>query len=378
MDLVIVGMRFQSAYKRGMVKTGDFLLLEKEPSNTANKNAVAVFQQYTHNGSSGSKIGYIRDADLDKLHREIFSKLSHNGYLSNSKVKFSVTKVSENYICIAYADDLRGILVSKEDQVRKELEALKAAKEAALASLQGTPSVTTLSGVASLSANGYITGNTLFSTGAASTTASLATTNSINTLKKETNTMNFNTNSIKDSFFREVKNVAFDITSGKLGVTSKDGISVYTKDGVSVNPITDMGVALPAFAMRVPVADLKEGDILIGNGDPVFFKEFYVDSKDHTTGYKTVSLNGAIQEVGVVTNMFFGKNTVLAVKNMFGESASGSIDPMMMLAMSGMLGDDSNSKIDPMMLMLMSGGMGGGNAGGGMNPMMLALMMSKK
>ena len=134
-----------------------------------------------------------------------------------------------------------------------------------------------------------------------------------------------------------------------------------------------MGFDIPAFARRVPVADLSEGDILVGNGEPVFFKEFFADPKGGATGYKTVTLNGTVQEVGNVTNLFFGKNSVLAVKNMF-SNESGGMNPMMMLAMSGALGGDS--KIDPLMLMMMSGGFGGSS--NGMNPMMLALMLAKK
>ena len=35
-------------------------------------------------------------------------------------------------------------------------------------------------------------------------------------------------------------------------------------DGVSVNPITEMGFTIPAFAMRVPIEQLAAGDIIIG------------------------------------------------------------------------------------------------------------------
>jgi hypothetical protein len=342
--LIVVGMRYQKDYFKGMVNAKEQVFLVPEPSNSVNQQALAV--HFTDAKGRTTKIGFIRDQDLYACR----NKLKCYPNLGDRYFTATVQSVYQNYLVI-HVDNSN------------------------YATAQPDARVWVSNGVTSL--NNVSSGKIDWST------ATIASSTQVKpvpqTTNKETNTMNFNTNSIKDSFFREVKNVAFDITSGKLGVTSKDGISVYTKDGVSVNPITDMGVSLPAFAMRVPVADLKEGDILIGNGDPVFFKEFFVDSKDNniTTGYKTVSLNGAIQEVGVVTNMFFGKNTVLAVKNMFGESTSGDMNPMMMLAMSGMLGGDSSSKIDPMMLMLMSGGMGGGNTGG-MNPMMLALLMSKK
>lgn len=339
--LIVVGMRYQPEYYKGKVNAGDKVVLKPEPLNSANPSALAVY--FIDEKWNDIKIGFIRDQDLYKAKNTLkcYAKPGEQAFIA------TVNSVYQNYIVI---------VVDESNYETPEISKWCSAPAASLATTNGI----------SISACN-ITGASPF-----------VITTSANSIpsKKETNTMNFNTNSIKDSFFREVKNVAFDITSGKLGVTSKDGISVYTKEGVSVNPITDMGVTLPAFAMRVPVADLKEGDILIGNGDPVFFKDFYVDSKDQTTGYQTVTLDGRIQEVGVVTNMFFGKNTVLAVKNMFSETTSGTMNPMMLMAMSGMLGGDSGGKIDPMMLMLMSGGMG--ESAGGMNPMMLALLMSKK
>lgn len=349
--LIVVGMRYQKDYYRGLITAGSKVLLVPEPTNSVNPNALSVYSE-----SKETKIGFIRDADLHMAKNVLKCYAGQGEKLYTATVQ----SVYTNYIVI-HVDE--GNFIHKYRSPYEESDSLYVS----------TPS-SRYSGVAhpSIGIN-----NSGISVNTTTTTANIINTLNGNTQQsnKETN-MNFNTNSIKDSFFREVKNVAFDITTGKLGVTSKDGISVYSKDGVSVNPITDMGVTLPAFAMRVPVADLKEGDILIGNGEPVFFKEFFVDSKEQTTGYKTVSLNGVVQEVGVVTNMFFGKNTVLAVKNMFGETTSGDMNPMMMLAMSGMLGGDSNSKIDPVVLMMMmSGGMGGSNT---MNPMMMALMLSKK
>jgi len=184
-----------------------------------------------------------------------------------------------------------------------------------------------------------------------------------NTVKDE-NKM-FNTNSMRDSFFREVKNVAIDIQSGKFGVVTTDGISVYdaANGGVSVNPITDFGVKVPAFAMRVAITDLKAGDIIVGGSEPSFFVELLKEG-----GYVVTTMSGERRTVGSVTNMFFGKNTVLAVKNMFGEG----VNPMMMALM---MGDDKKGEgFDMKTFALMS--MMGQNAGnGGMDSNMLMMMM---
>lgn len=176
-----------------------------------------------------------------------------------------------------------------------------------------------------------------------------------------------NTNSMRDSFFREVKNVAIDIQSGKFGVISQDGISVYNAGTVEVNPIQELGVKVPAFAIRVPVDQLAEGDIILSGADATFFKA------KTEQGYEVVTLSGEVKQVGQVSNMFFGKNTVLAVKNMFG--SAGGMNPMM-LAM--LMGDGEFAKGDNKNLMLamaMSGGMGGSEGMGGMNPLMLMMLL---
>lgn len=179
----------------------------------------------------------------------------------------------------------------------------------------------------------------------------------INTQKEPK--MNISSN-IRDSFFREVKNVAIDFQTGKFGVVSNDGISVYTDGVVSVNPITEFGIKIPAFAMRIAVTDLKDGDIIINGNEYSFFKGLT------DQGYEVVSLNGEVKQVGSVTNLFFGKNSVLAVKNMFSGS-SGNMNPMMMALM---LGDSKEFDMKTFAMMSM---MGGGQVDSNML-MMLTLM----
>lgn len=182
-------------------------------------------------------------------------------------------------------------------------------------------------------------------------------------IKKEETKMAINTNSMRDNFFREVKNVAIDIQTGKFGILSSEGISVFVDGGISVNPIQELGVKIPAFAFRVAVADLKVGDIVISGTDTSFFK----GKTDN--GYEVLTLSGEVKTVGNVTNMFFGKNTVLAVRNMFGEGTN----PMLMAMM---MGDGKDFDMKTFALMSMMGG-GAGMGGEGMNPMLMAMMLSK-
>jgi hypothetical protein len=181
--------------------------------------------------------------------------------------------------------------------------------------------------------------------------------------KKETK---MNTNSMRDSFFREVKNAVLDITTGSFGIVTADGISVYKDGAVSVNPLVDMGVKVPAFAMRVDVATLTEGDIIL-NGNTTYFYKGKTE-----TGYEIVAMNGEVKQVGAVTNLFFGKNTVLAIKNMM---AGTGMNPLIMAMMMGDTeGKGFNMKTFALMSML-----GAKSENGGMdsNMLMMMLMMDK-
>lgn len=332
--LIVVGMRytdpkhqraFNTEYARK--KAGKLLVtlsLEGNESGVRDLDGrVKAYAVYCNLPETGSiKLGYIRNKDLPALS---FHRPTITGYV--------VTGVQANYLVLTQeaqdsVDDLR--LVSGNNPYKALLDEY----------------------------------------GDFNTPGNIQITKTSN-ISKQPKESKMNTASLKDSFFREVKNVVIDIQSGKLGVTSKDGIATFANNQVSVNPIVDFGIKIPAFAMRVEVTNLAEGDIIISGDESTFFK-----SKTES-GYEVVTLSGEVRQVGSVSNMFFGKNTVLAVKNMFGEGTN----PMMMAMLMGdgfsSGGDNKNMML---MMMAMSGGMGGSadNIGmGGMNPMMLAMLMSK-
>ena len=334
--LIVVGMRytdpkhqraFNAEYARK--KAGKLLVtlsLEDNESGIRDLDGrVKAYAVYCNLPETGSiKLGYIRNKDLPALS---FHRPTITGYV--------VTGVQANYLVLIQeaqesVDDIT--LVSGNNPCKALLDEY---------------------------GDFYPLGNT-------------QNTNTSN-ISEQPKESKMNTASLKDSFFREVKNVVIDIQSGKLGVTSKDGIATFANNQVSVNPIVDFGIKIPAFAMRVEVTNLAEGDIIISGDEPTFFK-----SKTES-GYEVVTLSGEVRQVGSVSNMFFGKNTVLAVKNMFGEGTN----PMMMAMLMGDgfgSGDKGDNKNMMLMMMAMSGGMGGSadNSGmGGMNPMMLAMLMSK-
>jgi len=310
--LIAVGMRFRPTQDQEYLKS--FIPQINDPGSI--KPEVEIKHEYNTNGVNGQAyavlikgvhVAYIRNADIPQY--EVAAAQTLAGY----GAKYTITKYTPNYLILQRLPS----------------------------SLQNTAAYTfAASGTSKRFANltSNTTGNLVVNG------EEVATKKYVNEqLNKSKDTqMNIQSN-MRDSFFREVKNVAIDIQSGKFGVQSQDGISVYVDGGVSVNPITDFGVKVPAFAMRVAVETLEEGDIIISGQDAYFFKQ------KTESGYEVVTLNGEVKQVGQVTNLFFGKNTVLAVKNMFGENTN----PMMMAMM---MGDGKEFDMKTFAMMSMMGG----------------------
>ena len=363
-ELIVVGMRYQPHYAKSKLTVNDIVFLVKETSNKVNTKAVAVHipleGEVLH---AGNRIGYIRNSDLCEAN-ELAFRFNDYTKLTLVTTRFRVSRIHANYLRIEPVEGTSTIKPTGSTGMLSNASESIHPINSFYDSVIKKQNESYTNPCAEVKVNDLYTGNI---SGINNSFFAHTTSNPI----KESTKM-INTNSMRDSFFREVSNVALDMTSGKLGVVSKDGISVYTKDGVSVNPITEMGFKVPAFAMRVPVADLVEGDIVINSGEPTFFKEHY------DVGYSVVTLNGAIVEIGNVTNMFFGKNSDLAVKNMFGDTGNSGMNPMMMAMMMSDSDSKSGDGVDMKKMMMMQMMMGNqGNTSGQMNPMMLMMMLGK-
>ena len=325
--LIAVGMRFRSEYAQEHLKLhiqqiNDPACIKPEVEIEYESNQSGVNGKAYKVLLNGNHIGYIRNQDVPQYDAAEAQTLAGYG------AKYAITKYTPNYLI------LQRITSSLQNTAAYTFAATSSSSCAALAS--------------NTAGNLVVNGE------------EVATKKYVNEqlTKQSDNQMNIQSN-MRDSFFREVKNVAIDVQSGKFGVQSQDGISVYVNGGVSVNPITDFGVKVPAFAMRVAVETLEEGDIIISGQDASFFKQ------KTENGYEVVTLNGEVKQVGQVTNLFFGKNTVLAVKNMFGENTN----PMMMAMMMGD-GKDFDMKTFAMMSM-----MGGKQMD--QNMLMMMMLMNK-
>ena len=181
--------------------------------------------------------------------------------------------------------------------------------------------------------------------------------------KKETK-MKLNTNNLKNMFFREINNVAIDMMTGSLGFVKDGNVNTFANGAVNVNPITDMAVTIPAFAMLTKITDLKQGDIVVF-GDAL---GFFVSSNEAQV--VVVGANGNTVTITPTNNLLFGgAGSVMAVRNMFGNMSSGDangMNPMLAFALMG----DGGEKGDMLKTMMFMQMMGGGNMGG-MNPLML-------
>lgn len=202
-------------------------------------------------------------------------------------------------------------------------------------------------------------------------------------------------------FFRQVDNVVWDLTSGKVGVITADD-EIVTLDGegdsaqVVNNPFGDFGVPIPAFAQSIPTAEIKQGDLIynakkvlgwiIGTpnlnptGKAKATRTFKLLKPDGTRGEWSPA---KISSMGLDLN---GAMVLRSLVNMLGGTGGlGGLQGMLMpLMMAGAFaGDDENddsrlNQMLPMMLMMQigMGGMGGGTpTTGTMNPMAMMFMM---
>ena len=201
----------------------------------------------------------------------------------------------------------------------------------------------------------------------------------------------FNSQKMMDRFFKKVDNAVWDLTSGRIGIATKDGITTIEGEGddaqVVVNMMDQFGMAIPAFAQNTPVADVKLGDLVYGSTisgwvvkqNPKSFELLKADGTRTTWQAPKVQMMGLEGVNGVMVlrslgNMLPGGNAGL-------QGIQGMLMPMIMMG-----GD--NMDLESMMPMLLMSQMGNtavdaeGNpnpvAGmnmGGMMPMMMMNMM---
>lgn len=212
--------------------------------------------------------------------------------------------------------------------------------------------------------------------------------------------------------FRKVEGVVYDMTTNSIGI-KKDG-SVFTMSSdtceLNENLFEDMSASIPAFAKAVPLANVKVGDLVVSQaGEPFGFV-----TKVNEKSLGVLKPNGTVSTVSPAKVNLLGQGqTMMVVSPLAG--GVGGMDPMMLMALTDDEGDNSelfmlmslmnqpagtsdanNVMSNPLMMMaLMKSGdkssgpsdimkmmmmqqmMGQQPQAGGMNPMMMALLMGK-
>lgn len=190
---------------------------------------------------------------------------------------------------------------------------------------------------------------------------------------------------LRDSLFCQVSDVVLDVQTGAVGVKVKnmDGevIRSLAKDGdkftLSSNPLKELAVEIPAFAIRTSPDALKPGDIVVLEDDSYGF--FVSKADDDAVNNPVITVvnakTGRTGPVNIAHNRLFGTYGVLAVKNPFagggfGGGGGGGFESLLPLLLLG--GEDLGDKKDLLLLLMLSGGQLGGDGGlGGLLPLLL-------
>lgn len=219
--------------------------------------------------------------------------------------------------------------------------------------------------------------------------------------------MDLNTNAMMQKMmskmFRKVDNVVWDLMTGKLGVSTKDGIKTLETDADGDFRITDnlfdqFGLPIPAFAQNTPIEQIKPGDLILRDRDFGWVVSVPKTTSKGKLGKSFVLLkpNGdrgewsppKTQSIGFDTN---GAMVVRSLINMLPGGNLGGLQSglMPLLLMTQMTGGDSGSALEEMLPILLFSQMGvnagtpdgtnpmAGMMAGGMGSIMMPMMMMK-
>ena len=199
-----------------------------------------------------------------------------------------------------------------------------------------------------------------------------------------------NQTKLMNDLFRREHDVYWDLTTGLVGIRTKDGIftGVVDTDGeeavisIQQNVFEDFGMQLPAYSMKVQLKDVKVGDIVAGESVLGFVEKVNENSLNLrklngqlTTGYRPPKVNVTIASgnVRVIRPLFaFGQKDDQPNAGFLGSLQS---NPMLLMMM--MKGDANESSFDKIMPLLLLGGLNGSESpfGQGGNMMQTMLMM---
>lgn len=198
----------------------------------------------------------------------------------------------------------------------------------------------------------------------------------------------FNADAIMRRFFRRVDNVVWDMSTGKPGVATAEGIATCVGVGedaqITINPIAAMGMALPGFAQNTAMSAVQVGDMIIYGAKD---NTGWVTSKTEKSLH-LIKADGTHTQISPPKTQMLdiagGVMVVRSLMNMLPGGTNGLMGNMMMLQLMG--GEDGDVEdMLPLMLMMQGAGATSGDADAvaasnpfaGMQQMMPMMMMAK-
>lgn len=188
--------------------------------------------------------------------------------------------------------------------------------------------------------------------------------------KEENNMFNFDFGPCKDSNIKmSTYGLAVKDAAGKWVSYDKANDSI-----VDVSPFT-FGDGKYFYKMPVAIKDIKVGDVIIHEKKPMFVCKIFEDGDLNVVDIMTAERKVILPVKNIFNFNYYTR--VISLMDMGGEAVQPSEDnPFGNPMMFALLADEGGlDKLDPMMMFALMGGMGGNMKD--MNPMMLAMMLSK-
>jgi hypothetical protein len=153
--------------------------------------------------------------------------------------------------------------------------------------------------------------------------------------------------------------------NGRIAIKTSDGYKVYNKETGNVTNCSNfvLDVADDLF-MVIPTRKLKEGDIVLINGKPMYILEVKAKNRVEAMNYEDSTIQTVIPERhAIMGRRFYGK-IVSLLGSGFGAGKGGFFKNMLKLKMmSSMMGGNDGNAVDGMfggnglaMMMLMGNG----------------------
>ena len=159
--------------------------------------------------------------------------------------------------------------------------------------------------------------------------------------------------------FRQVNDVVWDMMTGKMGVSTKEGIMTLDDSDadnpcVSLNMFDAFGMGVPAFAQNTPVDQVKAGDLLVG---PKEIIGWVVSVNDGGKSFQMLKPTGTVSKwVPPKVQMLGFDSGVMVVRSLLnllptGTGGLGQMQQWLQMMMFMGDGDINFEKVMPMMLM---------------------------